>query len=271
MKILIRLFTAIGISLIVSQTAFAQGDADTGSEDIINFELRFGAFVVDRDTDLGLSTDMFGGTRFDFESDLGADPSTTVFRIDGLYRFNKHHRLDFGWFALNRGATRAIDRELTIGDQVFAIDTTLDSTLNIDIFKAAYTYVFPIGENSELGLTAGLFAVKAAASFAATNFGQVAADSLTIPLPVIGFRARHSFTPRFHANVSFETFFLTIGKYDGNLIDARFELEYDFFRNVGVGVAVNLIDIDVDVDNDVIDWQIDWKTRGVLLYMKVFF
>lgn len=247
------------------------GDAVARDDDFTRFELRVGTFITDRDTDLGLTTSAGLGTKFDFESDFGADSSNAVFRVDAVFRFSRKHRIDAAYFDLSRGATRTIDRQITIGDRVFDINANVVSDLSVKIFKFAYSYMFAAGDNYEFGPTIGIFFQRNKARFEVVNLGQVESDSLSLPLPVIGFRGGYDLTERLHLIGSGEFFFLKIDKYDGSLIDARGAIEFDLFRNIGVGVAYNWIKINVDVDNPNIDWNIDWRTSGVLAYAKLDF
>ena len=82
------------LSLSVASEALAQVEE--------RFSISLGAFITDWDSEarMDVSGGTATGTPVDFELDLGLDNSSSVFRIDGYYRFNDKHRIDFSAFDL---------------------------------------------------------------------------------------------------------------------------------------------------------------------------
>ena len=111
--------TLILIAAILGLTATA-ALADTHNDH--RFSLSLGAFITDRDTEAALDGTLTDGTPTDFEKDLGLDSSDTVFRIDGYFKINERHRIDFSVFDLSRDASRQITRDIQWGDTLHAVD-----------------------------------------------------------------------------------------------------------------------------------------------------
>ena len=262
----------VGCLIGLALAAPAATQTERTDKGLPRFEARFGGLIFSRDTDLIFSTDAGLGTRFDLEDDLGQDRSDAVVRFDGLYRFSKRHRVDFSYFRISRSSRVVIDRELTIGDQVFDINADVESRLSVGIWKLMYSYMVVARDRFDFGLSIGLYAQRNRVRFKEVTLGDFFADDLTVPLPVIGGRARYDITRRLHARASIESFFgIEVDKYDGTLIDAQGGLEYDITRNVGLGVGYNWIRTKINADNPIIDWNIDWRVSGVHAYAKVAF
>jgi len=153
--------------------------ADPGSE---RASISLGAFLTDRDTKGRVDSETLGlGTVIDAEDDLGLDSSDTVARLDAYYRFSARHRLDFSIFDLSRDATATIDEPIQFGDEIFDINSTISTELDLTIYKAAYTYSFLMRDEGYLGVTAGLYVLSSDISLTESNTGQFEADDLSPP------------------------------------------------------------------------------------------
>ncbi|MGI9233505.1 MAG: hypothetical protein ACR2RD_07740 [Woeseiaceae bacterium] len=243
--------------------------ADPGSE---RGSISLGAFLTDRDTTGRVDSETLGlGTVIDAEDDLGLDSSDTVARLDGYYRFNPRHRIDFSIFDLSRDATGTIDRSIQFGDEIFDIDSTISTDLDLTIYKAAYTYSFLVRENGYLGFTAGLYVISTDISLRESNTGQFEAEDLTAPLPVIGLRGDYQFTPRLVLRSSAELFAIEFDNVDGSLFDFYVGLDYHFHDNFAVGLGYNNVSLDVDADGSDFQGSLDWTYDGALLNVQYSF
>jgi len=101
------LISIVALMFLEMPTAEAQADDDT------KFSLSIGVFLTDRNNTTRVDgTAGMDGSVVDLEADLGLDGSDSVFRIDGYYRFNKKHRLDFSVFDLSRTASTVIQKDI---------------------------------------------------------------------------------------------------------------------------------------------------------------
>jgi hypothetical protein len=243
--------------------------ADPGSE---RASISLGAFITDRDTNGRLDSDTLGqGTVFDAEDDLGLDSSDTVARLDAYYRFNSRHRIDFSVFDLSRHATATIDEPIQFGDEVFDINSTISTDLDLTIYKAAYTYSFLMRENGYLGVTGGLYVLSTDISLREPNTGQFEVGDLTAPLPVLGLRGNYRLTPRLLLRSSAELFAIEFEDVDGSLFDFYIGLDYHFHDKFAVGLGYNNVSLDVDADASEFKGVLDWTYDGVLLNVQYSF
>lgn len=260
--------TCGGYSLLVLPFLLLAGAAPAQPIDGDRFSLSLGAFVTDRDTDTRLDGTATTGTEINFEKDLNLDTSDTVFRVDGYYRFNSKHRIDFSVFDLSRASSSPISRDIQYGDELYTLSTVVSADIDLQIYKAGYTYSFMERDKGYLGATAGVYVADTRASLSTTGLGQAAAGDITAPLPVIGLRGEYALSDRWTFRGSGEFFFLEYGDIDGALVDLYAGVDYSVLDNLAVGFGVNSVTIDVDASKTAFSGSINWNYVGGLLFLK---
>ena len=258
------LLSAIALMFLEIPTAMAQEDDDT------KFSISIGVFLTDRDstTRVDGTAGMDDGTPVDLEGDLGLHRSDSVFRIDGYYRFNQKHRLDFSAFDLSRTASKDIEKDIEWNDTLFPIDTTVNSNFDLAIYKLAYTWSFMRRDKGFLGLTAGLYIADFGMRLEAETIAALESESLTAPLPVIGLRGQYDFTEKLSFRASAEIFALEYEEYSGSLYDIYAGLDYQFFKHVAIGIGINAVEINIEISKDRFDGDLDWRYDGGMLFYK---
>ena len=256
----------IWLLLMAPALAFAQSGVDD------RFSISLGAFVTDRSTDTRLDSDVLGkGTVIDFEDDLGLDSSDTVFRIDGHYRFNQKHRVNFSVFDLSRDSSATIARDIQYGDKIFAIDTVVNTFFDLDIYKLTYTYSFMQRDNGYLGVTLGAHIADSKVGLDQQSLGQVEIRSITAPLPVIGLRGEYAFTDRLTFGVSGEVLAFEFDNFDGLLVDLYVGIDYQIIDHIALGLGFDSVDFDVDAKKSNFSGNLNWQYSGALLFFKIDF
>jgi hypothetical protein len=258
------LLSAVALMFLKIPTAMAQENDDT------KFSISLGVFLTDRNntTRVDGTAGMDDGTVVDLEGDLGLDRSDSVFRIDGYYRFNQKHRLDFSAFDLSRTASKDIEEDIEWNDTVFPIDTTVSSDFDLAIYKLAYTWSFMRRDKGFLGLTAGLYIADFGMRLEAEAISELESNSLTAPLPVFGLRGQYDFTEKLTFRASAEIFALEYDDYSGSLYDIYAGLDYQFFKHVAIGIGINAVELNVEINKDNLDADIDWRYDGGLVFFK---
>ncbi len=258
--------TLILLVLTLAPLAVAE---ELGSE---RFAISLGAFITDRDTQTRVDSNTLGrGTTIVLEDDLGLDSSQTVFRIDAHVRIAERHRLDFSVFDLSRDSTWTIDQNIQFGDEVFLVDTTIDSNFDLDIYKIAYTYSIWWTEQGFLGIDAGIHVADVVESLSAPSAAQFQLQSVTAPLPVIGIRGEYYFTPKLMLAGAAEYFALEYNDYGGRLVDIYLGMDYKVMDNLGLGVAYNYVTVNIDAAKSELSGGLDWGYDGFLVYFKFAF
>jgi len=257
------LMSVVALMCLEMPTATAQADDDT------KFSLSVGVFLTDRSGRTRVDgTAGMEGTEVDVEGDLGLNRSDSVFRIDGYYRFNKKHRLDFSVFDLSRSASKVIQKDIEWNETLFPIDTIVHSNFDLTIYKIAYTWSFMRRDKGYLGLTAGLYIADFGTRLEGEAIGELESSGFTAPLPVIGLRGQYDFTEKLSFRASGEIFAIEYEDYSGSLYDIYAGLDYQFFKHVAIGIGINAVKLDVGISKDRFDGNVDWRYDGGLVFFK---
>lgn len=256
------------MATVVLTASFSHAKAE--ATDIEKFGLSIGVFVTDRDSKTRFDAQgiSMNDRDVDVESDLGLDTSDAVFRLDGYYRINQKHRIDFSWFDLSRTGSKQIQRDINWNDTLFPVDTLISSEFDLAIYKTAYTWSFMRRDNGYLGLTAGLYTADINNSVSAASTGTREVGGFTAPLPVIGLRGEHHFSEKWSVRASGEVFAFEYGDFDGSLYDLYLGLDYQLFDRMAIGVALNSVKMNLGVDKENINGNLDWDYDGGLIFLK---
>jgi opacity protein-like surface antigen len=251
------------LSVSASSPALAQ------STDFDRFSISLGVFLLNGDTKTQLDGQIpNSGTPVDLENDLGFDKSDSVFRVDGYFRFNEKHRLDFSNFDLSRSASKQIQEDIEWNGEFFPVDTAVDAKLNWNIYKLAYTWSFLRRDKGYLGATAGLYVADVGTSLAAESIGRSSSGGVTAPLPVFGLRGQYDLAEKWSLRGSAEIFAIEYGDYSGYLYDVYAGLDYQLTQHVAVGLGLNSVKLNLGVDKGNFSGDLDWRYDGGLLFLK---
>ena len=256
----------MGMSLLTANSANAQEAKSVVSPD--KFMIRLGSyFVTQADTDITVLTSGGIGTSVSFSRDLGGETTDSVPRIDGYYRFNDRHRLEFGSFTVDRDGITTTS--VTIGDET--LTGTISSNIKYTTSKVGYAYSFYNSPQVELSLAAGLNITKYDINYSGST-GGTGANGVTAPLPVFGLQMTYAISPKWSVRYLAESFFIDIeDTLKGTLLNNELDIEYKMSKNFAIGAGITRVSTDFTVDDD--DWQGGFSDshRGALLYGALYF
>lgn len=279
------LLATIALILVTTLPA-AASDNDDDLPSGERFKIRFGAFVINRfDTTARFDSRTVPiGTVIDLEDSFNVDASQTVGRIDGFYRFNKRHRIDWTYYSTRRDGTSTATQEIIIGDpddpdgkDVIPIGATVNTKWNFDLLKVGYAWSFLNKPDYEWYIGGGLniHTLDIEIAYQASVGAAIETDSYdaraSVPLPTATFGGRYYMGKRWQALVRYELFFLDIGDYEGLRQEFLLTFEHNTFKNVGFGAGINLIDLNVRATSDDIRGELDSGLFGLVGYLKVYF
>jgi hypothetical protein len=243
----------------------AMGQEERGS-------ITFAAFHNEPATSLQLESPSGLGTDIDLEKDLGLQATMTVARLEGYYRFGGRGRVDFTLFRYSRDATRQIDRTIEFGDNEYPVSTVVNTSADVTIFKAAYTFAALRRERGFFGITAGLYTASSRTRLDAQEIGVDSSNDIQAPLPVIGLRGAYHIGKRIALRGSVEWFGITTNKASGRLTDANIGVDYGFTERLALGLAYDDMSMDVTAVSDRgLETRLDWGYDGPMLYVKLNF
>ncbi len=268
-----RHFLCVVLTLSVGgavQSASAQRYDDSDSD---RFSLKLGSFSV-RDYSTRVRIDSSAGvvgTVLDFEDTLRVDDSVVVARLDGYYRFNPRHRLNFSYFDIDRNGTATLTQDVQFGEQTFTAGTSVLSDINTEIIKLGYSYSFIHVGEFEFGIGGGLHLTKVEVGLQGSTGGQAQRVDGTSPLPVFSFRGEFNFTPKLSVQGRNEVFFISTDSYKGSFSDFLLALDHQTFDNVGFGLGFNRINFDLEATDGALRGEVETNYNGWLLYADVGF
>jgi hypothetical protein len=282
MKRAIGVFVLVFMAILFSQPAFAENE-NSQDKPWEKFSLHLGAFISDISSDLRFGSGI--GIDLNAEDFLGMDTNTAVFRVDGAWRFTKNrlHRLDLSWFAIRRDGNRQILEDFTFERPSDGVEVTIpagtkvESVFNVDIYKLDYSYSFFQDDRFDLALSFGLFIMPIEFGFTSTGaVNEKVDESITAPLPAIGFRGDFALTSKWFLRMRTEIFYLEIEQFKGSLYNASVAVEYKPWKHVGIGLGVDTLRVEVEAegqDYPGIDFKgaIEFTYMGLQLYTKIFF
>lgn len=250
----------------------AESSADESYPD--KFKISLGSyFVHDTNTVVSINGSVGNiGTAIDMERDLGTDDRLSVPRLDGYYRFNDKHRLDFAWANIKREGTRTIALQIDIGDETFNANDVIASKVDTTFLKLAYGYSFYKSPKVELTFIAGLNMLDYSLVMDNKTSGRVETADVTVPLPVFGISMDYTIAPRWLVHFKFETFYLEYDdKIRGSLVDAGLGLEYRVLKNMGLGIDFSRFALDAKVNSSSYTGGVTDLYRGINLYVSAYF
>jgi len=270
---------ALILSLTCS-TAWAQSRYDDHEGDE-RLKILVGGFrTQDLSSEVRVDSRRYGfGTVLKLEDQLNLKSAVTTARLDGFYRFNRAHRLEWTFFSQDRSGLKAVlDDDVSIGDIVIPAMYSIDTILNIRFQKVSYAWSFINTRPYEFFVGAGVnqrhvsLTVHGTGTVAGTEDIRTFEDGSSLPLPTITTGMRYNITDRLKLNFRLESFFLRLGEDTGRWNDSYLTLEYGVSSHFGFGGGLNAssLSIKTKVDDD-LTVGLDSSHVGLLLYFSAGF
>jgi hypothetical protein len=238
-------------------------------QDKWKFEL--GAYFPTTNTEMKIDGSQVGDL-IDLEN-FGFSENDSLLRLDGYWRFFKRHRLEFGYYQFNRDATRRLDEEIHVGDEIFEIGFLTNSQLDLGFYTIDYLYSFYQGEKWEIAGGLGAYWVDFSFSIAASLdindnpvTGVVEATDFSGPLPFLALSFEYYITPKWLVILKGGYFQLEVEDIDGRLTALGAKLEYQFTKTFGLGLGYDSFRIDVDLEDGTLHSNIVYNYHGAQIY-----
>jgi hypothetical protein len=264
--IAVGLAAILWLSLVPSSAKAQSADRERGS-------VYIGTFITDRNTTARVDSDAGNpGTDVDLEGDLGLKASTSVVRAGGDFWISRRQRLDLSYFDLSRSASRTIDKTINFDDKTYPINTVVNTDNHLTITKLDYTFAFLTRDNWFVGVDAGLYVMKMGLSLSEPKLGTFSSQSLTAPLPVVGFRGEYGINDHWTLRGAYQWFGITLDNVSGHLTDTYAGVDRRLGKRFTVGLAYDTVSMGIDVNKtEHLKGSLDWGYNGWLLYFRTDF
>ena len=281
---IILFFNSLALTIVCCANAVADDRYDDYpvSE---HFKLRIGGFLMESfDTTARFDSARYPiGTLIDLEENFNVDDNDFVLRIDGYYRFNKRHRLDWTYYGSRRGGIAVATQEYIIGDPddpeggfIIPKDARVQTQWNFDLLKIGYAWSFLNKRRYEMFIGTGLNIRRLDIEISyQANVGTIAeSDRLDgegfIPLPTAVIGGRWNLTEKWQSIFRYELFMLEVGDYKGSQQDFQLLFEHSTFKHTGFGFGINTIDANMRARDEKIRGELDSGILGLLGYIKFY-
>lgn len=249
------------------------------------FYVSLGGYSVFRaDTTMSLVQRNVGaGAAISPQDTLGLDLENTVTRLEGYYRFNPTSQIRFSWFRVDTDAYKQLDTEVDWVDQqgneyTIAAGSEVSSSLLYDIAMVSYYWSFYHNEKVELSFGGGLHMTKfeidldVTADATGLPSSQNARNTAhTVPLPTIGIGLNYRVTPKLYWYLRAAGFYLKYDDWDGAYTDLQLGLEYNVWRNLGVGIGLASDNLSVTETAQDYVFRYDNRLSGMNVYLSMMF
>ena len=257
------------------------GSAPSMAQDNEKFKLAVGGYsVFTYDSAMSLTETNVGvGVSISPRDTLGLDGEQTVFRLDGLYRFNSNHALTFSWYKISSDSDKTVLEDFEWVDEggntvVIPTGTNVASSLTYDVFKMGYLWSFYHSDKVELSAGAGLHLAKVGVGLSIDSGlfdSELRTATSDLPMPVLSFMLDYSVTPKFDWFLKTQLFALELGEWRGLYSDVQLGMEYQVFEHFGVGVGLGSNSLDVSRESDNVRFNFDNRVTGLHIFVSVNF
>ena len=268
-----------GAALVASFVMLGTSPAMAQEED--KFYISAGAYSVLRyESAVSLTeTNLGAGISISPRDTLGLDGEQTVFRLDGLYRFNSNHAMTFSWFRINTDASKTLVDDIEWVDEngdtvTIPTGTSVNSSLGYDIYKLGYLWSFYRSDKVELAAGAGLHMaeVKFGLDVESAIIGsELRTAKSNVPMPVFSFMLDYNVTPRFDWFLRTQLFALDLGEWRGVYSDIELGVKYQLFEHIGIGAGIGSNGLDVVREYDESRFEFENRVAGLHFFVSANF
>jgi len=211
------------------------------------------------------------------------DNEITLF-LNFNWRFARMWTLSSEYFSVKNGISRSVEENFEWEDQIFNGGAGIKLGLNLSMYRVMAGRTITKGQKYEFGVGLGAHTldiktyIEGEAYINNENIGEGADVSferssvnIVAPLPNIGtwfFYAPHN---KWLLIARVDWFALSIGDYSGNMWNLGAGINYQFHKNIGLGLKYRYFDFALNVDKSKWDGSFSMNFQGPLLTVNANF
>jgi len=262
-------------ALLATGAAFAASPAAAQNlDDKVWLEAAFYWPKVDSTVQVSSVNNPNVGTEVDFEDDLNLDKGEALPSFAVGWRFSNRWRLVGEYYKLGRSGETTLARDIVFDDVTYHASATIMSEFDSSVYRASIGYSFVRKPNAELGASLGVHATDFAVGLEGqATVGNAAASAqarrkeVLAPLPTIGLYGSYEIAPRVQLGGNVDFLSLSLGDYDGRLVNAEASVTYRALKNFGVGVAYRYVDYRLDVEKPEYTGRLTYEFSGPVVFL----
>jgi opacity protein-like surface antigen len=220
----------------------------------------------------------------DFSEKTGFNDNEITLFLNFNWRFARMWTLSSEYFSIKNGISRSVDENFEWGDQIFNAGAGIKLGLSLSMYRIMVGRTITKGQKYELGVGLGAHTldiktyIEGEAYLNNENTGEGAEVSfernsvnIVAPLPNIGtwfFYAPHN---KWLLAARVDWFALSVGEYSGNMWNLGAGVNYQFHKNIGVGIKYRYFDFSANVDKSKWNGSFSMNFQGPLLTINANF
>jgi hypothetical protein len=245
-----------------------------------DFWIQIAGFWASVDTDVRVAAQInpTGGTEIDLEDDLGLDDSALLPAVFAGARLGSGFSVTAEYYSLGRDSTATLARSITVDNVVYPVNGSVTAGFDTDIYRFTIGYAFVRNDTMEIGGAIGVHATNIDLTLSgqgsvggAPASTQVRRQDFLAPMPTLGLFGNFQLMPGLTLGARIDYLTLSIGDYDGELINAQASISYRVTRNVGIGAGYRFVSYDVGVDKTDALGEFDYNFSGPSIFLEAGF
>jgi len=241
---------------------------DDSPQEVI--EIRVSAFSSTIDTRvIRDAVDGQPGGELDLEDFLGIADHETIFQLDAFYRFANFHRLELGYFELQRQSLTTLERDVDFGDETFVAGTEVESSMRTEILRLAYSYSLMRDQQKELGVSLGMSFSHFETGIVAESTQQSERLKVQLPLPTMGIFASVALGYDWRLSADIDLFALDFDGHDGFMTYVSLDLDRKFGDVFAAGIGYNLYSMRLQSKNEALRGTLRIRHHGPKVYISL--
>jgi hypothetical protein len=238
-----------------------------------SFSVRLGTFFSSSGGQIRIDGANGQGTVIDLKDVLNVPNNATVFRARADVRVAKWFGVEGEWYRIARSQTAVLDREITIGDEIFAINETVSSSLVQSYIDTALKFYLVHRQRLDLGLWLGATIHLIDLGVDAQPSGRTVEKKPWYPVPALGVCFNYSILPRLYLYGKAGYFYYKVDDPVTKIDAVRFDitLDYYFWKALGVGVTYAYVNNTVEMEKSPLQGMVKGTSNGIQIYATIGF
>lgn len=257
--------------LIFQQILFSQVKNDKNPILVDKFRFNTGVYFPSEILTIGANGES-PNIDFDFNEAFKLDNNETTFFFNFFWRFSKKWILSTEYFSVSESQKAELEEDISWNEYTFKKGSYIEAGYGIKIYRIFVGRVISRGAKHEFAGGLGVHAmninafIKGEAFINEEDFEfKKSAVSSTIPLPNLALWYIYAPTAKLSLMGRLDWFGITVGEYSGSLWNIGPSINYQIFKNIGVGVGYRYFKATAKVDKPDWDGKFSMTYKGPLI------
>jgi hypothetical protein len=272
------LLIAAVVLAILGLNAAARGQEESAKPATVwqkkpNFTIHIGTIFSDVNSQFRVDGADGEGTLIDAQSILNLPKSGTALRAKGDFRIAKWFGVEVEYYRIADSATTVLDRDITVGDEIFSINETISTSYNRSFLDTSLKFYIIHRPRLDLGLFLGANIHFVKLSMGAEPSGRSVSRNPWYPVPAIGATFSYSLGPRWYLYGKAGYFYYKVSDSNRSLDSVRFDInmDYYFWRSLGVGATYEYIKSSTERNSAEFAGMISNRSNSIQIYAVIGF